>query len=65
MGGASFFCDIALRHYGFVDKIFESVDGLFVKGQTSSALNLGDQTTALSETFGNKHPAKDLNGKCV
>jgi hypothetical protein len=43
----------------FVDKIFDGVDGLFVKGQTSSALNLGAQTTALSETFGKKHTATE------
>jgi len=49
----------------FVDKIFDCVVGLFVKGQTSYALTLGDQTTALSETFGNKRPMTDLNRKCV
>jgi hypothetical protein len=49
----------------FVDKIFDSVDGPFVKGQTSYALTLGDQTTTPSETFGNKHPATNLNRKLV
>lgn len=28
---SSFFCDIALRHWMFVDKIFDRVDGLFVR----------------------------------
>jgi len=49
----------------FVDKIFDRVDGPFVKGQTFYALTLGDQTTTLSETFGNKHPVTDLNRKRV
>jgi len=49
----------------FADKFFDRVDSLFVKGQTSSVLTLGDQTSALSEMFGNKHPVTDLNRKCV